>query len=680
MKQLQTMSHWQCEYDEQGVIWLTLSCQNSNINTLNTEVLREFKAVLHTISSGARPKGLVIQAGKKNGFIAGADIQQFQTLETADSAFELIREGQLILQKLEELPIPTVALIHGFCLGGGLELALACQYRITDDAPETTLGLPEVSLGLHPGWGGTIRLPRLIGALKAMDLILSGRTVSGLIAKKMSFVDLAVPRRHFQTAARYLIDTRPPVKKAKGFDWMTNWDIIRPLLAKIIQRKLVQRVNRMHYPAPFAVVDNFVAHGISEVGYVSEARSLAQLIVSESAQNLVRVFYLKEKLKSLSRDIYFKPAHVHVVGAGIMGGDIAGWCALKGIKVTLHDSNVQAIAESLKRALVLFKKRLKEPHLIQAAKDRLLPDREGKGISSADIIIEAIIEKKEAKQALFANIEQQAKREAIFATNTSTFLIEELSQSLKNPERLVGVHFFNPVSKMPLVEIVVGEQSQIESVEQGMAFIRSIDKLPLPVKSSPGFLVNRLLTPYLIESMRLLEEGIPAQVIDKVAEDFGMPIGPIELADTVGLDVCLYAFSRLNQPLGEQIPVRIRRLVEQGLLGKKTGHGFYLYKNNKPVKDPIEPSYRAPADILDRLLLCMLNEAMACVRKNIIADADLLDAGMIFGAGFAPFRGGPLHYVMEQGKGLLLQRLKLLAERYGDRFLPDEGWNIVDAT
>lgn len=673
--------NWQTRQDEDHILWLGLDRKNVTANSLNVEVLEELKQILTEIQKGTLPKGLVIYSAKPSGFIAGADILQFKSLDNEDAAFELIRQGQIIFQQLADLPIPTVAWIHGFCLGGGLELALACKYRIAEDDAKTKLGLPEVMLGIHPGWGGTIRLPRMIGALKALDLILSGRQVSSKVAKKMGFVDQVVPKRHALTAVRHFIKTAPTVRQATILEAFTNSDRVRPLLGKYLHKKLTEKVNRIHYPAPFAALDLWIEQGVNnDAAFVAEAKSIGQLLVTDTARNLVRVFGLQDKLKGLARHAGQRPVHVHVVGAGVMGGDIAAVCALKGIRVSLQDQNHSAIAQSFKRAAILFKKVLKEPHLVRAAQDRLIPDIQGAGIRHADIILEAIVEKKEAKQALFKSVELEAKKEAIFATNTSTIPLEEIGSVLRSPERLVGIHFFNPVSKMPLVEVVKSKETSEATFTKAMAFVKAIDKLPLPVKSAAGFLVNRILTPYLLESMLLLEEGIPAQAIDKAATDFGMPMGPIELADTVGLDVCLYGAESLKIYFaGQQIPAKMKELVKAGNFGKKTGRGFYQYKNDKMIKEPIDPNYRPPVDIIDRLVLRMVNESVACLREGIVEDADSLDAGMIFGAGFPPFRGGPLHYAKEQGEELLLQRLNLLVQRYGDRFLADSGWDILAA-
>lgn len=667
--------HWQIDRDEDNIVWLTFDKQNSKTNTLDLSVLDELQSIIQSLQTGSHTAGLIIQSGKKNGFCAGADIQQFKNTESSEAVFDLIRQGQTVFNQLANLPFPTVALIQGYCLGGGLELALSCRYRIAIEDPKTKLGLPEVRLGIHPGWGGSVRLPRLIGGLKAMDLILSGRTISAKVANKMGVVDASVPTRQGLVAARYFVKTQPKVRTANAIENLTNQNFARPLLGKWLHKTIAAKVNRAHYPAPYAALQHWIDQGVdNDTAFIAEANSVCQLVGNDTARNLIHVFDLQEKLKRLGSEQTFRPEHVHVIGAGVMGGDIAAWCALKGIRVTLQDQNKLAVAAALGRAKDLFKKQLKENYLVQAAQDRLMPDIHGFGIKTADLIIEAIVEKVEAKKALFVTLAATAKKDAIFATNTSTIPLKEFSDDPIVRRRIIGLHFFNPVAKMPLVEVIHGEDSNPDLILKGMGFVRAIDKMPLQVKSSPGFLVNRILMPYLLESVRLLESGIPAVAIDKAAMEFGMPMGPIELADTVGLDICLYGAESLNHYFKVSIPAELRKRVEAGNLGRKTGQGFYQFKNGKIIRPKLDEHYRLPEDVLDRLILCMMNEAVACLREGIVEDADALDAGMILGTGFPPFRGGLMHYMAEQGESLLLQRLNLLAQRYGERFLPDAGW------
>jgi 3-hydroxyacyl-CoA dehydrogenase / enoyl-CoA hydratase / 3-hydroxybutyryl-CoA epimerase len=651
---------WRLEIDSKNIAWLYFDKSDSSTNVLSVAVFNELDTILEDLKN-RNPDGLIIVSAKDNGFIAGADVHSFTNINT-----EL---GHSVLNKLEALSFPTLSLINGFCLGGGLELALACRYRIALDDPNTRIGLPEVRLGFHPGWGGTLRLVRLIGVTNAMNLMLSGRTVNARDAKKLGIVDRAVPVRHFNNAAVMLLSRLPPKHKPVVLQSIASHRLFRPIIAKYLSKAVGKRASRNHYPAPYALINLWEKHGGHEKEMLqAEIISVAELITTPTVQNLVRVFLL------LGRDSDFKPQHVHVIGAGVMGGDIAAWCAFRGLTVTLQDREPKFIAPVLKRAYILFKKRLKEPHRIQAAMDRLIPDHKGLGISRADVVIEAIIENLEAKQSLYKQIEPELKKNAVLATNTSSIPLDNLSLQLKEPGRLVGIHFFNPVALMQLVEIVQGNNTDKQTLDQAAAFCRYIDRLPLPVTSSPGFLVNRILMPYLMEAVTLLQEGIPARVIDKAAIIFGMPMGPIELADSVGLDICLSVAEILAKSLDLKVPEELRSKVEQGQLGRKSGRGFYYYKNGKPCYKKEKIDNYSLDEITDRLILPMINESIACLREGVVQDPDLVDAGMILGSGFAPFRGGPMHYMEECGRKTIKGRLQALKEKYGERFAPDTGW------
>lgn len=672
--------HWEYYRDPNQIGWLSLNRQKASVNTLNSEVLAQLLAHLKKLENDQTLKGLVIQSSKKNGFIAGADIDQFKDLNFSEDALKLIEEAQSVFEFLSQRSLPTIALIEGFCLGGGLEFALACRYRIAIENPKTLLGLPEVHLGIYPGWGGSVRLPRLIGPLKALNLILSGRLLNASEAYRLGLVDALVPKRQVQLAVMHFVNQKQLPRSPTFLEKLPNQVFLRPLLGRYLKHRLSEKVNKLHYPAPFLALEQWVQYGVDTPGlFKIEAQNVSNLIVSETAKNLGRVFYLKDRLKRLGLCHETIDPQLHIVGAGVMGGDIAAWCALKGKRVTLHDQDESMIARSLKRAFELFSKHLKEPHLIQAAADRLIPDPKGLGLEKADLIIEAIVEKLEAKQSLIKHWALAAKADALFATNTSTIPLAAFSEDPAVQKRLIGLHFFNPVSKMPLVEVVSDQNTDPLALQKGLVWVRAIDKLPLPVKSAPGFLVNRILMPYLLEAVLLVESGMPPEAVDQLALDYGMPMGPIELADTVGLDVCIYATQSLISSLKDStlfIPKTLSQLLEAGHLGKKTNRGFYTYKNGRPLKQKLS-HYRPPEDASDRLMLSLFNQAVACLRERIVADADLLDAGLIFGAGFAPFKGGPLHDIAELGEDVLLQRLKNLAERYGDRFLPDPGWQTI---
>lgn len=675
-----SLKHWRIETDARRIVWLALDKLEAGANVLSREVLEELQRVIDALVLD-QPQGLVIYSAKANGFIAGADVKEFTVLKNYDEAAELIHRGQSIMDALEQIPFPTVAMIHGFCLGGGLELALACRYRVAEDDPRTRLGLPEVKLGIHPGFGGTVRLPPLIGAPAAMDLILTGRTVEPRAAQRMGLIDYAVPARHLRRAAETLVIEHPRPHRPGLVQRMTNHSLVRPMLASNMRKKVAEKAPPQHYPAPYAVIDLWAEYMGDRVRMMQEeARSVARLVTGDSSRNLVRVFFLQERLKSLGRGADFTPKRVHVIGAGVMGGDIAAWCALRGLQVTVQDRNPEALGRVMKRAYGLYKKKLKQPRLVQATMDRLLPDVHGSGLSRADVVIEAIFEDVKAKQGLYREIEPVIRPDALLATNTSSIPLETLSLALMRPERLVGVHFFNPVSQMQLVEVVASDTTSPAVARQAAAFVRYIDRLPLPVRSSPGFLVNRVLMPYLLEAVALEAEGVPAVVIDHAATDFGMPMGPILLADTVGLDICLSVAEILSQQLGRgPVPPRLRELVAAGRLGKKSGKGFYTYQGDKPVLVKPDKGYRPPPDITDRLMFRYFNEAMACLREGVVADADLLDAGMIFGTGFAPFRGGPLHFAEHTGGATVRRRLEELNRQHGERFVPDAGWPFLHA-
>ncbi len=673
-------NNWRLETDEEGIAWLHFDMAGGGTNVLSSEVFAELTRILDSLHEQP-PTGLVILSDKPGGFIAGANVKEFTTLEDREQALEMIRTGQKQLDRIESLPCPTVARIHGYCVGGGLELALACDYRVALDEPKTRLGLPEVMLGIHPGFGGTVRLPRLIGVPAAMDLMLSGRTVDARKAARLGMVDHAVPERHLDRACRAMIRERPPRRRPSRLLRLADTAPLRPLLAAFLRKQVGKRASEEHYPAPYALIDLWAEHGAgSDEMFQAEAESVADLVRTETSRNLVRVFFLQERLKGLGKkNDGPAPARVHVIGAGVMGGDIAAWCDVRGLTVTLQDREPKYIAPAIERAYKLFRRKFRPRHLQRAARDRLVPDHKGLGVPRADVVIEAIIENREAKQELYRRIEPQLKENTLLCTNTSSIPLEELATCLERPERLVGLHFFNPVAKMQLIEIVRGENTSEEVAERAAAFARAIDRLPLPVKSSPGFLVNRILLPYMLEAVELLSEGVPAQTIDRVATRFGMPMGPVRLADTVGLDICLSVASILSEELGTSLPPLLREVVEEGRLGVKSGHGFYRYKGREPVREPGRSSPVPDPVIEDRLILRLLNECVATLREQVVADEDLLDAGMIFGTGFAPFRGGPMHYLRSRGIEASRKRLEELAGLHGDRFLPDAGWEALRA-
>jgi 3-hydroxyacyl-CoA dehydrogenase/enoyl-CoA hydratase/3-hydroxybutyryl-CoA epimerase len=671
--------HWKVDWDEQNIAWVYFDRAHKNNNTFNTETLDELEQLIDTIAAAKEGRGVVFASQKKSGFVMGADTEEIAALQTIEEVKALIQKGQKLFNRIEKLTIPSVACMEGFCLGGGLEFALACRYRIVLDSDKKQLGLPEVLLGIHPGWGGTIRLPRLIGAPQALDLILSGRMVAPKTAQKMGFVDKVLPKRYLTKAARHYILKRPKPHQANIWQRLTHQKPLRKLIAAYIEKyQLGKRINPEHYPAPYAVLKNWQQQGIALFpGLQTEADSIARLALSATAKNLLRVFFLRECLKHQAEDTEKNLSlnHIHIVGAGAMGRDIASWCALQGLTVTLQDTNRQALAASYGRAYRLCQKKLSQRRAITAVMDRLIIDEQGDGIKQAQLIIEAIAEKLEPKQKLLQAIEGQKQPDALIATNTSSIPLDELGKALQQPECLIGIHFFNPVAKMQLVEIVYGKKTPSQTQTQALQFVKQIQRLPVLVTSTPGFLVNRILMPYLMEAMLLLEEGVAPDQIDKAAEDFGMPMGPVKLADWVGLDICLSVADHLSHHFATEVPEQLRVKVEQGTLGRKTKQGFYKYDTKGHINNKKAADSKKPADLTDRLILRLVNEAMACLRQGIVADADQLDAAMVFGAGFAPFRGGPMHYAHERGLEDVGACLQQLTQQYGDRFQPDEGWS-----
>jgi 3-hydroxyacyl-CoA dehydrogenase/enoyl-CoA hydratase/3-hydroxybutyryl-CoA epimerase len=675
-------SAWSLVTDADGIAWLSFDKPGSSTNVLSHDTLVELDAHVQALATQP-PRGLVIRSAKASGFIAGADVKEFVQLRNAEQAFELVRAAQKILDRLEGLPCPTVAIIHGFALGGGLELALACRYRVGVKGEKFSIGLPEVMLGIHPGFGGTVRAVRRAGLTTAMEMMLTGKTLRADKALRAGFVDRLVFPADAEAAARELIMRRPKQRQPRFMDRVLSWPLVRGL----VRRKLIAQVRAKarpeHYPSPYAIIDLWTRYGArGAAAYEAEARSIANLMVGDTSRNLVRVFMLQERMKGLGGgtqgSLQKAIQRVHVVGAGVMGGDIAAWCAQRGLNVTLQDRELKFIEPALKRAREGFEKRLRDTAKAGELMARLTPDVAGDGVPGADVIIEAIFENADAKHELFARVEPRMKASAILATNTSSIMLEQLDDRLPDPGKLVGVHFFNPVSQLPLVEIVRGDTSSEDSVQKAIAFTRRIDKLPLPCKSSPGFLVNRVLVPYLYEAMFALQDGIPIEVIDEAALRFGMPMGPVELADVVGLDVCKHVGDIVSGALNKQRPdtSKLEALLAAKKLGRKSGAGFYVWKDGKAVKKP-GPVADPPADLEDRLILALANECAAVLREGLVEDADLIDAGCIFGSGFAPFRGGPLTYARTRGIDAVVTRLRELSGKYGPRFSPDSGWSQV---
>jgi 3-hydroxyacyl-CoA dehydrogenase/enoyl-CoA hydratase/3-hydroxybutyryl-CoA epimerase len=658
--------------DADGIAWLLFDRDGASANTLSADLIEELDHVLAELES-QRPSGLVIRSAKKSGFIAGADVNEFRGAADPRAVETQIGRAHVVIDRLEALRVPTVAVIHGFCLGGGLEVALACQSRIAIEGAR--FGFPEVMLGLHPGLGGTVRFTRLVNPMQAMPLMLTGKTIDARKAKSLGLVDAVTQERHVRNAVKDAVFGRLKRAKPGLLNTVLNLGPIRGLLANRMRAEAAKAAPQEHYPAPYALIDLWEKHGGDKAAMLNaEKTSFANLMVTPAAQNLIRVFFLREQMKKLA-GTGNKIRHVHAIA---MGGDIAAWCAGQDMRVTLADMKPEPIAGAIKRAAELFGKVLRKRTDIRDALDRLMPDMGGEGVRNADLIIEAVPEKLELKQKVYAGLEPKMKPGAILATNTSSIPLQDLRTTLQKPERLLGLHFFNPVSRLQLVEVVSHDATDPQLLKEALAFVGAIDRLPLPVKSSPGFLVNRALTPYMLEAMVMLDEKIDKSVIDAAAKKFGMPMGPIELADQVGLDICLDVGDMLRSKFGDALPPTpawLREKVAKGELGRKTGKGFYIWKDGKADTTPASPSTAGPTtEMIDRLVLPMSNVCVAALREGIVDNADVVDGAMIFGTGYAPFRGGPLNYARTRGVDNVVSTLRALAEKFGGRFTPDAGW------
>ena len=628
------LQHWRLDVDAQGIATATLDKAGESANSLSGEVMREFSSLLDQLDVYP-PKGLIIRSGKEAGFIAGADIGEFSQLDTPEKSRALVERGWKLFNRLEAVKYPTLALVRGHCLGGGLELALACRYLLAVDESGTKMGLPEVMLGIFPGWGGMLRLPKRVGPAAALDMMLTGKTLDAKRAKKMGLADDCVPPRVMEMAARQLVVSGQPRRPLPFMQRLMNGPL-KSVVANGARKQVAKKARPQHYPAPYAIIDLWQKY---DGNALAAPEVVDRIISSPTARNLLRVFRLQERLKAFGKDSDFKARRVHVIGAGVMGGDIAAWCALRGMTVTLQDQTLERMSPALKRAHALFNKKLRDPLRARAAFDRLIPDPQGDGVPHADVIIEAIFENVEAKHALFRALEPRMKPGAVLATNTSSLKLEDLRTVLQRPERLVGIHFFNPVSMMPLVEVVEAEGADPAAVQAACAFVKQIDKLPLPVKSASGFLVNAVLAPYMLAAMRAVDEGVSPETVDEAMLAFGMPMGPIELIDTVGLDIAMAAGKQLAG--GADAPKCLLQRVEKNQLGKKSGQGFYAWSAGKAAK---RSASTVPAGLAEKLAKPLIDRVEQLVANGVVADGELADAGVIFGTGFAPFTGGPLNY------------------------------------
>ena len=633
------LTHWKLERDADGIAWATLDVADSSTNTLGFAVMTELGQLLDELDRQP-PTALVIRSGKAAGFIAGANIEEFTAIDSAAAARVLVERGWNLFNRLAAVAYPTLALVRGHCMGGGFELALACRYRIAVDEPGTRMARPEVMLGIYPAWGGMLRLPQLIGPAAALDLMLTGKGVDARTATRLGLADEAVPARVMDNAARMLVLSGREPRRLPFMQKLMNGPL-SGIVAGKARKQVATKARPEHYPAPYAIIDIWANHGGNALAVpASSPSSLEAIFRSPTAKNLIRVFFLQERMKGFGKGSDFEPRRVHVVGAGVMGGDIATECALRGMIVTLQDQSVERIAPAIARAGKRIERKFRgKPREARFALDRLIPDPAGAGVAQADLIIEAIFENLDAKRALFVDIEKRARPDAVLASNTSSLRIADIATALTDPSRLVGIHFFNPVAVLPLVEVVKSAVSADEPYRRAAAFVRKLDKLPLPVQDEPGFLVNAVLGPYMYEALRCVDEGIAPETIDAALVAYGMPMGPVELMDTVGLDIAVAAGKTLAGA-DAVLPKALADRVAAGQLGKKSGQGFYAWVDGRAKKGTASAP---PAGLAERIAAPLLAAARRCVEKGVVEDADLADAGVIFGTGFPPFTGGPMN-------------------------------------
>ncbi len=677
--------------DNNGIATLCLDMEDSYVNILSSEVLRSLDVKLQELKESKDIKLLQITSAKEGIFIAGADIAEIEDLRDEEEAYEKVREGQKILSNISALPFPTLAVIDGACLGGGLELALCCDYRLCTENSKTKIGLPEVNLGVLPGFGGTQRLKRLTGLSKALELILGGKILNGKKAEKLGVVDACVPQGYLEFKLKSfteLVLTSPKkiLEKRKRGSLM---DRFLPQIVFSYARKNVLAKTKNRYPAAIAVLDLFEKTQSKEVeeGLEFEARAFAKLAITDISKNLIGLFYASEALKKengTKRKVNPMPVNmVNVIGAGVMGSGIVFQFSKIDKLVRMKLRRYEQAAQALKGIQKVYDAILKRNRLTLAEVNmkmgHITYTTAFDGFNNCDLALEAIVEDTQAKQELYEQLEEIMDDKAIIASNTSSLSISMLSEKMKHPERFVGMHFFNPVPRMPLVEIIPGKKTSSKTIATVVSLAKEAGKTPIVVGDCAGFLVNRILLPYINEAVRMFEEGADFEKIDKLIFDFGMPMGPFVLADEVGLDVGYKVAKVLEDAYGERMKVSsiLDRVYQQmQLLGKKSGKGFYIHNGKKrevnaEVKGLVFSKRQFDEqEIIDRALLIMINEAAMCLQEGVVDNAQYLDMAMVMGTGFPPFRGGLLRYADSLGIQSVVITLEALAKNYGIRFEP----------
>ena len=681
------------EITDDQICVLTFDRPDLAANIFDRATLEELSEHLDFVARNNALRGLILISAKKSIFIAGADLHSMSQFTDPADLDNLIRLGQRTFDQLETLSIPTIAAIHGACVGGGYEICLACDYRIASSDRVTKIGLPETQLGILPAWGGSTRLPRLIGLPKALDIILGGKTVAAKHALKLGMIDEVVHKEYLLDYARGLLAKRGNKLMRRRKPLLTrlmNTRLAARLITKRVQPQLHKKTGG-HYPAlPKAL--EVATEGISRsvAGSLDlERRAILDLSESEACKNLIRLFFLQERAKKLSAGTgaaKWAAKRVAVIGAGVMGAGIAQWTASRDVQVVLRDINAEQVAKGMTTIAKLFaegaKRRVFTPVEARAAIDRISPIAAEAPLKNVDIVIEAAVEKMDLKKQIFSRLDDLAGADTILATNTSALSVSELAAATRHPERVIGIHFFNPVHRMQLVEVVIGRQTSPEVVHRAVKFVQQIGKLPVVVKDSPGFLVNRILMPYLIEAGQLFENGASTENIDQAMLEFGMPMGPLRLIDEVGVDVANHVAVTIAENFASRLrtPGLLGAMMQDSLLGRKNGKGFYIHDKRSKGSvvntdaERFKKSTSAAAltrhELRMRMVFLMVNEAARCLEEGIVGEAADVDFGMVMGTGFAPFRGGPLRYADAAGVPQLVEEMYKLAARGERQFAP----------
>lgn len=637
------LMHWRANVDEDSIAWLRLQTDGKSVNVLTHAVMAELESLIDQLESSENLNGVGLLSGKPGGFIYGADINEFETLKTADDVAVHMRYVHSLFNRIEALPVPSCVGVDGIAVGGGLEIALVFDRLFVSSSHKTKLGFPEVNLGIMPGYGGTGRAYCRIGTKAVLDMMVSGHPLGSQDAIKTGLADEMVDNADDleQTMREWILGCKREKPILTQLETTPNAEAIAAA-----RDKYLKRVRADHTPAPAAIIDHVENFGHDRTAMsAGEIDIFPNLLVGSASKNLRRVFYLTDAVRKSARGVS-GIERLHVVGAGVMGGDIAAIGAMAGLDVTLADMNGAAIKNAITRAAKLFERRLKNEDKVAAALERLRSDPDGQGAADADLVIEAVAEKLDVKQAVFQNLENVCKTGAILATNTSAIPLEDIATALNTPERLIGLHFFNPVPVLPLVEVIWSKYSDQDMVNRGMQFAGQIGKMPVRCKSAPGFLVNRALLPYIFKAIEAVAGGENADHIDEALVDFGMPMGPVELADQIGLDVCLDAGIVLG--IAPAAKTLLDEKCKAGTIGRKSGSGFYEWDGNQAIRARQSQDPGVMASIAKSMLTPMIEECRQAVDEQVVDSADSADAGMIFGIGFPGFRGGPLNWAKEQ--------------------------------